>query len=147
MPDNIIPTPVQVAWIDFTKSVHILLLPQPDDRPLDQYLAFRDKVMMLVQDQKFLNELEQAWATFTDHPKREIGELLILELNAFSRAVEVAQATEKTEGGLKSWIGRWLGRASTVTDSVKDIVDNLPPYAKNAITLFRELLDIFKGHN
>ena len=75
----------------------------------------------------------------------EIKSALILELNAFSRAVEVAQATEKTEGGFKGWISKWLGRASTVTGSVKDILDNLPPYAKNAITLFKELIDIFKG--
>ena len=40
---------------------------------------------------------------------------------------------------------RLLRKASTVIGSVKDIVDDLPPYAKNAITLFKELVDLFKG--
>ena len=145
MPENMTLTPIQVAWIGFTKNVRVLLDPQPDDRPLDQYLIFRDSVIVLVQDEKFLNELNAAWAPFTDHPRREIGDALIMELNAFSRAVEVAQATEKSEEGLRPWIRRWLGRGSTVAGSVKDIVDNLPPYAKNAITLFKELMDLFKG--
>jgi len=38
-----------------------------------------------------------------------------------------------------------LGRASTVSGSVKDILENLPPYAQNALTLFKELIDLFKG--
>ena len=35
-----------------------------------------------------------------------------------------------------------LGRATTVSGSVKDILDNLPPYAKNALTLFKELIEL-----
>jgi hypothetical protein len=28
--------PIQIAWMNFTKSVQILLVSQTDDRPLDQ---------------------------------------------------------------------------------------------------------------
>jgi len=144
MAKNVTPISIQPVWINFTKSVQVLLVPQPDDRTLDQYLEFRDTVIELVQNEKFKDEINNSWlqdTTLND----EIKSALILELNAFSRAVEVVQATEKTEGDFKGWINKLLGRASTVTGSVKDILDNLPPYAKNAITLFKELIDIFKG--
>lgn len=78
------------------------------------------------------------WTTAT------IGNALLLELQTFPRAVEVAQATTKPEEA-KGWMGRWLGRASTVSGSVKDLMETLPPYAKNALTLFKELIDLFKG--
>lgn len=42
------PTPIEIAWLNYVKSVQILLVPQEDDRPLDQYLPLRDAVMTLV---------------------------------------------------------------------------------------------------
>ena len=145
MPNDAGYTDIQSVWMGYTNSVRILLVPIPDDRPMDQYLAFRDKVILMVQDQKFLNELQQAWPSITDAPKTEIGEALLMELKAFPLALEVAKATEKDTREFKGWFGRWLGRASTVTGSVKDLVDNLPAYAKGAITLFKELIDLFRG--
>lgn len=139
-------TPIQSAWLNFTNSVRPLLVPRPDDRPLDQYLAFRDAVLAEVQGQKFLDELKQAWGPFTDNDtKAEVGNILLMELKAFPLAMEVAQATEKPTEKSKGWWNRWLGRASVVTGSVKDIIDNLPPYAKGMITLFKELIDLYKG--
>ena len=55
------PTPIQIAWINFVKSVRVLLVPQTDDRPLDQYLQFRDAVVELVQSQRFLDQLNKAY--------------------------------------------------------------------------------------
>ncbi len=69
-----------------------------------------------------------------------------MELQAFPLAVEVAEKTAKEEGK-KGWWRKILGRASTTTGSVKDLSDNLPPYAKGALTLFKELIDLFKGQD
>jgi len=126
MPNDTNYTEIQAAWMDYTNSVQLLLVPVPDDRPMDQYLAFRDKVILIVQDQKFLNELQQAWPSLTDVPKIEIGEALLMELKAFPLALEVAKATEKDSREAKGWFSKWLGRASTVSGSVKDLVDSLP---------------------
>ena len=121
-----------------------LLVPQPDDRPLDQYLAFRDTVLTLVRDQRFLVDLDKGWATqFSNEPA--ISNALLMELNAFPLAVEVAQATERASGESKGSLTKWLSRASTVTGSVKDLLESLPWYAKSSMTLFKELLDLFRG--
>lgn len=144
MPEGTEGTPIQIAWINFVKNVQVLLVPQADDRPLDQYLSFRDAAIELVQNEQFLIELNAAWPPLTDHPLTEIGDTLLLELQAFPRAVEVAQATEKPEEK-KSWWKKMLDRASTGAGSVKDLLQNLPPYAKSALTLFSELIELFKG--
>jgi hypothetical protein len=133
------PTPNQDVWLDFTKSVRTLLVPQEDDRPLDQYLEFRDKVVSLVQSPTFLNELGSAWPPFTD-----VGDALIMELKAFPLAVEVAQNTQKATPESKQWWKRWLGRASTTTASVKELIADFP-YVKSGLTVFKELIDLFKG--
>lgn len=142
------PTPIRLAWLDFTYCVkHALLKPQDDDRPLDQYLEYRDKVFALVQNESFLAELDKSWPVFTDYPMVGVGEALLMELNSFPRAVDVAEITESTGKPSKGWHKKWLSRASTVTGSVKDILDSLPDWAKNTITLFNELIDLFKSNH
>jgi hypothetical protein len=144
MPDNITRTPIQTAWINYVKSIRLLLVPQVDDRPLDQYLSFRDAVLASVESEQFLKEIQKAWPTLTNVPLPSIGSPLLLELQAFPLAVEVAQATEKPEEK-KAWWKRMLDRASTTTGSVKDLLENLPGYAKSALTLLKELIDLFKA--
>lgn len=146
MPDDTNWTPIQTAWINFVKSVNLLLVPQTDDRSLDQYLPFRNAVLTLVQTDQFLAELHAAWAPTKPPPNptpSEIHNALLLELQAFPLAVEVAQVTSKSEE-TKSWYGKLLGRASIGVGSVKDIFADLPPYAKHALTLYKELIDLFK---
>jgi hypothetical protein len=157
MPDNTPYTPIQATWIKFTDSVSLLLIPQPDDEPLNQYLAFRDAVLKIVQGQQFLTELNVGWEMFITVPNSspptrrnvDISNALLMELQAFPLAVEVAQAAEKDSTESKGWVRRWfgklLGKASTAAGSVEDLIEDLPPYAKMAITLFKELIEIFKG--
>lgn len=145
MPENTKHMSISAAWIDFTSSVKILLIPQQDDRGLDQYLTFRDKVFTLIEDEKFLSALDEAWPQFTDFPKDGVGQALLMELKSFPLAVEVAATTtDNTSRPSKGWHKKWLSRASTITGSVKDILDTLPDWAKNSITVFKELVDIFK---
>ena len=145
MPDDLNRTPIQIAWLGYVKSVQALLVPQIDDRPLDQYLAFRDAVLALVQGEPFLEDLNQGW-TQTNLPPypRTTAEILLLEIQAFPRAVEVSQSTAKPEES-KGWWRTMLGRAATVSGSVSDLLENLPPHAKQGLTLFKELIDLFKG--
>src|ERR1051325_4389514 len=97
MPNNVQETPIQVAWVNFVKSVQALLVPQVSDRPLDQYLAFRDAVLTTVRSEQFLQELVSSWPASPVPTPSEMGSALLLELQAFPRAVEVAQATSKPE--------------------------------------------------
>lgn len=145
MPNNHEQTAIQTSWLGFVKSVKTVLVPQIDDRPLDQYLSFRDEVLTLVQSEKFLMDLDTAWTSPNDLTDLgEIKRVLLIELDTFPRMVEVAQSVG-TPDETKGWWKKILGRASTVSGSVQDIITNLPPYAKNALTLFKELIELFKG--
>jgi hypothetical protein len=130
------------VWVGFVKSTALLLVPVPEDRPLDQFLQFRDKVLAMAQDEDFLDELDRAWPPQSNYPS--IGEALLLELRAFAPAVDVANTTASTPTEKAGWFRNLLGRASTAAESVKDLVEKLPPWAKMTITLFRELVELFK---
>jgi hypothetical protein len=139
------PSEFRLAWMRFTDSVKPLLVAVPDDRPLDQFLPFREKVYSIIQGKEFLEELDKSWIVYTDYPLHETGQALLMEMNAFTFAAEVAKETEPLEETTKkTWMGRLLGKASVVTGSVKDIISDLPPMVKNGITLFKEAIDIFK---
>lgn len=145
MADEANMTPFQIAWLNYVKGVRVLLVPQVDDRPLDQYLSFRDTVLALVQNERFLRDIDNGLVSITE-PKdtADIRDALLLELEAFPRAVDVYQNAAQPEER-KVWWRSMLSRAGTVSGSVKDIAENLPPYAKQGLTLFKELIDLFKG--
>ena len=143
MPDNFANlTPAQAAWLRYSDSLRILLVPRADDRPMDQYLRFRDGVFELVEGPQFLADLQAAWLTLFP----PVGDLFLEELRAFPLAIEVAQVQEKAGHEDKGWISKWLGRASTVTGSAKDLLDAAPPLVKSGLKLLGEALDLFKGH-
>lgn len=144
MPDEGKYTPAQSAWLDFTTDVRGLLVPQADDRPLDQYLVLRDNVLALAQSPQFLAELQQGWPPPGALPNLDVGSALLVELRAFRRAIEVAQATEKASAESKAWWAKLLGRASTTVGSVKDCVE-MTPFGKGVTTLVKEAIDLFKG--
>jgi len=137
-------TPIQQAWSAFAESVQVLLAPQPDDRPLDQFLAFRDRVMTLVRSEQFVTQLKRPTRTADAVLLEQADDALLAELQAFPRAVEVARTVEPASPEGKRWLAGLLGRAGTVAGSVKDLLENLPPLAKNGLTLFKELVDLFK---
>lgn len=139
------PQPIVPAWLGFTQSVRQLLVVRPDDRPLDQYLEFRDAALAIVQGEEFLKALGEVWIPFTDYPKTGIGQVLLLELHAFPRAMEVAATGSVTETEKAGWLKRLLGRAGTVAGSVDDVLAGLPDWARAALKLFREAIDLFKG--
>jgi len=135
-------TPVQFAWNEFANSTHVLFEVQPDDRPLDQFIDFRNSVLDGVEADKFLVDLDNEWrSTLANQP--DIENALLLELQAFPKAIEVAKATKDTEESPKGFRNRWLSRAATVAGSVKDICKE-NTYARLALTLFEELCRLFK---
>lgn len=144
MPNNTTYLPVTDAWVGFVKSVQIVLVPRSDDRPLDQFLEFRDAVISLVLDQKFLGNLDSAIDKFAAAKDHELMNVLLLELQAFPRSVEVAKSLDKGDEQSIGWWDKLLGRASTITGSVKDVAEK-NPYAKAATTLFKEAIDIYRG--
>jgi hypothetical protein len=148
MPDK---TEVQIAWEEFVKASRVLLVSQIDDRPLDQFFPFRDAVLARVVKEDFLTALDDAWKENSNNKDQkgeklefETRNLLLLELQAFPRVIELTQTIQKPEEA-KGWWKKMLSRVSTVTGSIKDIVQNLPPWAKNALTLLKELFDLFKA--
>jgi hypothetical protein len=138
--------PIRAAWLAFADSVAALLVPQPDDRPLDQYLVFRDHVLEMARSDAFLDALNAAWPVYTDGKVNvDIGTALVLELSSFPRAVEVANKAATSDTEKQSWLRKLLGKASTVAGSVDDILETLPKWAKAIIKLFREVVDLFHG--
>jgi hypothetical protein len=147
------PNPIHQAWLDYIASLRSLFEVQFDELSLDQYLEFRNTVLDLAQGTQFLDDLNTGWNTLIDStPDKpsllEVGNTLIMELQAYSRAVEMAKNTPQEppdpSDPPRKWWQKWFGRGSTVAGSVKDILEGLPPHAKGVLTLIKELLDLFK---
>jgi hypothetical protein len=151
---------IENVWRKFVETMAHVLVMQPDDRPLDQYLAFRDEVLTLVTSNEFLTQLKAIWPVGETGGRAEkavpdwekidtrIANLVLLEIESSARAAEVAKTAQGTDDERKERFNKILGRGSTVTGSVQDILKNILdkyPLLKGGLTVFRELLDIFKG--
>lgn len=146
-------SPFEDAFFNFINSQERMLANKFGDRPLDQYIEFRDQVLTLLKSDNFRDELRRALRELTSNSDRgferneQIVNLLRLELEATARAADIVLAMERSKKR-KSWLHKMFGRASTVNGSVKDVFDKILdgyPLLKGGIIVFGELLDIFKG--
>ncbi len=140
-------TPIRSAWKNFVNSIKDLLATKrKDDRFLVPYLPFKKHVFEMVESERFLTDLEEGWTKSrgsSNDTAPEIKERLLEEVDIFPSAAEAAMAVKPDEA--EKARKKTLGRASIVLESVKDILDELPWYAKGAIILFQELIDLFRG--
>ena len=91
-------------------------------------------------------ELQNAWLALHDPTVTpDLAHLLLWEVQAFPAAVEISEAEGKE--GEKPLLNkkRLLRLGKTALDSVRDILDNLPPLAKGILTVLSEVFDIFLG--
>jgi len=144
-------------WIPFTESARPFLVPVADDRTLDQFLSVRDKVYTLVQDPRFVRDLDRALQVQVPRRRQsldsappdleaQLREVFLEKMRACTRAGEVLQATDATlstseEGRKKS--KAQLSKLSTTLGSLKDVLGEVP-YLKTGVGLFKELIDYFK---
>ena len=148
--DSVTPTPdfnFIDTWKKFCEDLRSLLVTRKDARMLDQYLELRNKAIEIVTSDEFLKDMEN----FVKEPPlggdKNVIEALDLEIKAFSKSKEIA-FTIGNPYKKKQWWKKWgrglLGQASIVNGSVKDNIGDSPKL-KAGLTLFGEVIDIFKG--
>jgi hypothetical protein len=138
------------AWSRFVRAVQRLLSGAPQQRALDPYLPLRDAALAAAASPRLAADLEKAWSQLhargqKDSLAPQLAHLLLTEVSAFPSAVEIAEAEEKAnkEPSLSKRSLAAIGR--TTLDSVKDVLDELPPLAKGTLTILGEVWDIFRG--
>ena len=137
------------TWSRFVGALKRLLSGVPQQRALDPYMPLRDAALQAAESPQLKNELEAAWLKLHG-PKNEgtapqIAHLLLMELRAFPSAVEIAEAEQNAQKEPSLSKRHLLSIGETTIDSIKDILENLPPLAKGALTALSEILKIFRG--
>ena len=134
-------------WRSFVQSLRQVLSGAPVERWLDPYLPLRNATLEVCERADFVGSLQRSWTTFHSQTSPDTGHLLLLELAAFPAAVELAD--DKTEDVNKvdksARKKRLLKAGKTTLDSVRDILDNLPPAAKGILKVLGEVIDLFRG--
>jgi hypothetical protein len=134
--------PFRPELLGFKNAVKPLLVADADNVPLQQYLSLRDKVFQIVEDPKFLDAMDKAWNELSAE-NDDVRSAMLEELNAFPRAVESANAEEK-KNPTASWRSALLSWASTTVGSLKKLLAKAPWYVQSGLTLFKEVIDIFR---
>lgn len=139
------------TWSRFVRAARRLLAGVPQERLLDPYLPLKDAALDAAESRRVVAALQRAWEQrheTVDKPGESepvVTHLLLLEVRAFPAAVELAQIEEKTGEERRSIVKRLLGLGKTTVDSVREILDDLPPLAKGALTVLGEVFDLFRG--
>lgn len=152
------------AWRNFISKAKEIFSGTPDDDPLNQLSIYRDHVLKLLSDREFEMVIDNAFDSLANAEKHhnvesgnhypnfdysmksrhEIANGLDLEIRSFCLAYEADKMRQSEILGNKNFSNRWISRMSIVSGSVKDIFDDMPFYAKSALTLFGELCELFK---
>jgi hypothetical protein len=140
--------PIRPELLRYIKNVEKSIPFPTENIPLAQYWDLNKKVFQLVQAPKFLDAMDEEWKKLrTKEGSGVVLDAMLEELNAFSNAVDGGEAAEKENPDAlpKGWRSTMLGWASTTVGSLKDLLKEAPWYVKSVLTLFKELIDIFKG--
>ena len=138
---------IRRVWLRFCQDLEGLLVPHKDNRMLDSFIILKNKALDMVKNEKFLRELENEYANVNSKNDKDTLQALIIELRAFSSAMEISKSVENEVKDDKSWFERWgswfLGQSSIVVGSAKDILDSTP-LLKGGFTILNEVIDMFK---
>ena len=124
-------------WKNFTEKLRKLFFVEEDEIGKQQFLEFRDKVYAFVQGERFLSDLD-----LTPNLEKEIVDILIAELDACSRAAEIASIPKKKEERKKRR-NEVLQAGKTATSSMRVVFKEIP-YVNMGLKFFEELCDIWK---
>ncbi len=146
MPEEVDQGEFANAWTRFVRAARRLLAGAPSERALDPFIPLRDAALDAAESPRMAMELQSTWsALHAPNAAPEVAHLLLLEVQAFPGAVEIAEAEEKTGEERLLSKKRLLGLGKTGLDSVRDIMDNLPPLAKGTLTILSEVFGLFRG--
>ena len=67
--------------MSFIESARPLLVPTVEDRALDQFLGFREKVYVIIQNEHFINGLDKALQFEPNEPNQSDKFLVALAIN------------------------------------------------------------------
>jgi hypothetical protein len=131
-------------WPSFIGAARQDLDRLPKDRPIDQYLQWKEAVLEQTSTPEFSQEIEIALAQlWADPTTRAAAQLLEGELQAYAAAVKVAQLQRRSEPDLTE-PPSMTSLGKTAVDSFKEIASNLPPGVRALLTLLSEVFEIFK---
>jgi len=137
------------AWKRFVKSLRSLVSGVPVERALDPFMPLRDSILDASERDDVVLDLENAWLSLhAPGPVRvsfDAAHLLLMELNAFPSAVELAEAEDKAKTEKSSSKKKLLSLAKTTLDSARDLLDQLPFPAKAILKVLGEVIDMFRG--
>ncbi|OUM04443.1 hypothetical protein [Variovorax sp. JS1663] len=144
-------------WNDYVNALWKGLEPGPD-RSWEQYLTFKSQVFAMIRDdpayrEQIVGVLTPPAETTAD--RKAIAEKLVNalaeEIKANTRELQSLaerQARYPRKKNTQARMDAALGRAGTVTGSIKDFADMFleqNKYAKAGLTLLMELIDIRKA--
>jgi hypothetical protein len=141
---------IKSKWERFVRALRSVLTGLPEHRHQDQFLEVKTAALALAESPAMANEIakgyQQAAAGTNDNPAlaADAVDVVVLELEAFPRAVEVHEEQKKA-GTAKPGAGKKLREAAkTVLGSVGDLF-KLTDYGKGVLTVMKEAIDLVGG--
>jgi hypothetical protein len=137
---------IRRVWLRFCNDIEPLLVASKNNRLLDSYIILKNKALDMVKEEKFIGELEKEYKG--KQSDSNVLQALILEMRAFSSAMEISKTIEEENN--ETWLQKrrdwFLDQSKIVIGSAKDLLDS-NSYIKNALTILGEVIDIFKVKN
>lgn len=142
---------VKSHWERFVRALRSLLTELPEHRHQDQFLDVKEAALALAESPAMANEIADGYRRAVLGTNNEpapaaadVVDVVVLELQAFPRAVGVHEAKKKS-GRAKTGAGKSLREAAkTILGSVGDLF-KLTDYGKGVLTVVKEALDLAGG--
>ena len=134
------------TWRRYVQALRRLLSGVPTERSLIPFLPLRDSALDACERFDTVANLEKAWLSLhSSNNAPDVAHLLLMELNAFPAAVDVAEDDAVSEKPVPLPKKRLLSAGKTLLESARDLFDDLPLTVKGVLKVLTEVIDLFRG--
>ena len=145
--------PFAAAWLRFIGAARRDTPRLPKHRALDQFIQLRNAALDEAESDEVASAINDALAKLYAGPGylppmaahgARVAALLVTEANAYAAAVDVAAAEYEEQGRPAGVPPTRLARVGkSFVDSLREILDTLPPHVKALLKILSEVFEIF----
>jgi hypothetical protein len=131
------------TWSSLTSAIKNLWdqeIRNPDRPHLENYQDLKEFALDAVNEAGFVDTIQESFLKLKESERESlVAELYLLEITSFVNAVDESNEKQKYTA-----FPDLLRSVPIILKSLNDILEDLPPWAKALISIFREIADIFK---
>jgi hypothetical protein len=133
------------GWIEAVRRLWKSEMDHSDRAQLEHYRSLTEPALSSISETSFVAEIHERWLALKENPQSTVAaELFLGEVEVHTTAIDAAMPMEESLNVPDVQRRELLADVKVVLESLKDLLEDLPFWAKAVITAVCEVAELLK---